>query len=135
MAAPALPRRPLAAVAGLAVVATLGCQGERPPSDHDARLAWAAASGLPADLRPDWGPAGPRGIACAAHMRDARDSSVRLALATEQVYSDSTRRGDTTVVQRWTEGEYVVSPAGRYGGRATLRVDCSRGASIAPPGA
>ena len=34
------------------------------------------------------------------------------------------------------EGEYTVSPAGRYGAKPseTLRVDCSRGAAIAAPG-
>lgn len=133
MAVPPLPR-PLHLVVALAAAATLACAGERPTSDHAARLA-RAAQGFSGELRPDWGPAGPHGIACAPLMRDLRDSAVRLTLRTQDEHSDSSRRADTTTVERWAEGEYVVTPAGRYGGATTLRVDCSRGAPIAPPGA
>ncbi len=125
------------AVAALAAVAMFGCRGEGPPSDHAARLARAAALGLPTDLRPDWGPTGPRGIACPTWMRAASDSTVRLALAAQSAHAEFVGSGNRTRVRRWAEGEYVVTPAGRYRAApdGTLRVDCSRGAAIAPPGA
>ena len=137
IAASAGPRlRWTAAAAALAVITALACSGE-PPSDHTARLARAAKRGLPTDLRPELSSAWPHGTDCAAHMRDAHDPTVRLALASQTVYMESFTRGDSTFTQRWAEGEYTVTPAGRYGASpsANLRVDCSRGAAIAPPGA
>lgn len=135
--APLYPCRLLTAIAMLAAVATLACGDKQPFPDHTARLARAAARGLPTHLLPDWGPTGPHGIACAARMRDARDSTVQLLLATQDVHTETTRRGDTTIVQRWAEGEYLVTPPGWYRDARgdTLRVDCSRGAAIAPPSA
>lgn len=127
----------LAALVAVATIGTLACRGDWPPTDHAARLARAAEAGLPTDLRPEWGLARPHGMACAAHMRDARDSVVQLVLIVQDVRSDTTRHGDTTLVHRWVEGEYAVTPAGRYAGlrRGPLRVDCSRGEAIAPPSA
>lgn len=123
------------AAAALAVVATLACSGA-PSSDRTARLARAAARGLPTDLRPERGAAWPHGIDCAAHMHDAGDPTVRLTLESQSEHMETFTRGDSTFTQRWAEGEYTVTPAGRYGDKssATLRVDCSRGAAIAPPG-
>lgn len=136
MVSAARARRPPTAIMVLIVVATLACRGE-PPTDHSTRLARAAARGLPTDLRPELESARPHGIDCAARMQDARDPSVHLELASQSVRTETFTRRDTTFTERWAEGEYTVIPAGRYGIKPgeTLRVDCSRGAAIVPPGA
>jgi hypothetical protein len=136
--------RPILALTLALALTVVAC---RRGSDRPAG-ALAPATGLPPAFTPvEWAPSGgaapgganPAGAApqerCATRLRDDRDGT-QLQLMRSHSTAATAQRGDTTVTSYGATGDYAVTPADRYGGRAGqwLRVECGswRGLGFAP---